>query len=94
MTDQEIIDLWYEKGYSAFDTHKKCARCGFVWYRHERINCYDYTTGKSLGTTFMPTGSISWDNVGDKKSRIAPSKKVYKEECPCGLHPSQCEYHK
>jgi len=32
--------------------------------------------------------------VGDKKSKIATSKKSYVSECPCGLIPSQCDYHK
>jgi hypothetical protein len=24
----------------------------------------------------------------------APARKIYVNECPCGLHPSQCDYHK
>jgi hypothetical protein len=30
----------------------------------------------------------------DLFDRIFPSKKDYGDECPCGLHPSQCDYHR
>jgi hypothetical protein len=89
MTDAEVLELFKKEDSASFDCGEVCVRCGHNWGFHHGIRCQP-----NKSTTFMPAYSMPTWVVGDKKSRIAPSKKVYKEECPCGIHPSQCEYHK
>ena|SRR5208282_2050250 len=103
MTDDEVLQLYNSKDSSAFDCSIECERCGNNWGFHNGIQCQPnkVTTFKPVNSKYIHVpliGNIPWDVVptwkpGDKKSRIAPSKKVYTTECPCGLHPSQCEYH-
>jgi hypothetical protein len=52
----------------------------------------------NLGYTEVQTyGSHCECQIAAKAKPIAmatPKKKKYTTECPCGIHPSQCEYHR
>jgi len=109
MTDDEVAQAFTDKREAAFDMDTICSVCNKTWASHKGIDCPNSIIGLYSGKTFMPVDNDDWNmriksaiqkanelvwKVGNKKSKIAQSKKVYKTECPCGLKPSQCEYHK
>ena len=91
MTDAEVEAQFQAKGSFAFDCGLMCTKCNQDWGSHSGTNCTD-SLGNNVGTTFSPAArkvTVSWDLdvpwlVGDKKSKIAPSKKEYKDTCQIG----------
>lgn len=105
MTHDEVQA--HNKAYGYFGFYDEiCKICNQLFntsHRSSDLEClapglYPYV---GLGTFFIPPdsfvltgGSTTPYNPGDKKSKIAVSPKKYTTECPCGINPKDCDYHR
>src|SRR5271157_5576539 len=77
------------------NSHKSCPKCHNYTLPPGSSNQDDCLFCSNPGSEQYHTGWLARNGKQlTTADSIKPAKKNYGNECPCGLHPSQCDYHK
>lgn len=71
-------------------------RCGRTSWLNEKVTkCTDCQKGKMVRKTYDFLDYLEYaltSEMGPKWAKIAVGREP--KECPCGIHPADCEYHR
>lgn len=86
----------YKAIFQPFPQTTVCVNCGCEKDGHVGYRCPDggmFSLGSLVEVQLQHLWRLRRDRYGQAKI-VGRAQKTYTNECPCGIHPNQCIYHK